>query len=113
MPMRWAAAFERSITRPFMNGPRSLMRTTTDLPFFGLVTLSLVPNGRVLCAAVKLAGFMRSPFAVLEVNAYHDAVPQPEAAKAGEDIEKAAVSAAAVRIDFMCSGLTSGAKNVL
>ena len=106
MPMRCAAALDKSNTRPLMNGPRSFMRTTTDLPLFGLVTFNLVPNGKVLCAAVKLAGFMRSPLAVMEVNAYQEAVPQPEAANAVVDNETAKTHAAENKKDFMGSGLT-------
>jgi hypothetical protein len=103
MPILLAAAFDKSNTRPLMNGPRSLMRTTTDLPLFGLVTFSLVPNGKVLCAAVSLAGFMRSPDAVLDVSAYQDAEPQP--ANAGAEKDKDAAIAADKMIYFMSSGL--------
>lgn len=63
------------MTRPLMNGPRSLMRTMTLLPFFLLVTRTLVPKGRLRCAAVMADGFMRSPEAVFEVSAYQDAPP--------------------------------------
>lgn len=35
-----------------MSGPRLLMRTMTDLPFFKLVTRAMVLHGSVLCAAV-------------------------------------------------------------
>ena len=73
-PSSVAAALERSITRPLMNGPRSLMRTTTDLPLCRLTTVHVVPNGKVRCAAVISAGFMRSPDAVCEVSAYQDAL---------------------------------------
>ena len=38
MPSRAAAAYERSMMRPSWKGPRSLMRTTTDLPFSRWVT---------------------------------------------------------------------------
>jgi len=49
-PIARAAPLDRSSTRPRMNGPRSLMVTTTlRSPW---VTLSLVPNGRVRWAAV-------------------------------------------------------------
>src|SRR3954451_16704516 len=41
MPTVSAAAFERSITRPWAYGPRSLMRTTTDWPVRSLVTRTL------------------------------------------------------------------------
>src|SRR3954465_12452994 len=63
MPTVSAAAFERSITRPWAYGPRSLMRTTTDLPVRSLVTRTLVPNGRVLWAAVRSLGLNVSPLA--------------------------------------------------
>ena len=53
MPTASAAAFERSMTRAWAYGPRSLMRTTTDLPVRSFVTRTSVPNGRVLCAAVR------------------------------------------------------------
>ena len=54
----------RSRTRPRMNGPRSLMRTTTVLPLRLLVTATLVPNLRLRCAAVRWLAFIRSPDAV-------------------------------------------------
>ena len=62
--------------RPRINGPRSLIRTTTLLPFLLLITLILLPNGKLRCAAVIAEGFMRSPFAVFECSAYQDALPQ-------------------------------------
>ena len=74
-PSSFAAAFDRSSTRPLTKGPRSLIRTTTDAPFFWLVTLSFVPKGSVRCAAVRAAGFMGSPDAVWEESAYQDAPP--------------------------------------
>ena len=40
-----AALVERSIARPRMNGPRSAMRTITELPFDMFVTRTRVPNG--------------------------------------------------------------------
>ena len=64
MPTASAAAFERSITRPWAYGPRSLIRTTTDLPVCSFVTRTLVPNGRVLWAAVRSWVLNRSPLAV-------------------------------------------------
>jgi len=54
-PMARAAAGEMSSTRPSWVGARSLMRTVTDLLFLVFVTLTWVPNGRVLCAAVSLS----------------------------------------------------------
>jgi hypothetical protein len=64
MPIAFAAALERSITRPCTNGPRSLIRTTTARPVRPLVTRTLVPNGRLLWAAVSALVLKRSPFAV-------------------------------------------------
>src|SRR5690606_40722983 len=72
-PSLRAAARERSSTRPLMNGPRSLMRTVTELPLRTLVTLSTDPKGRWRCAAVSASGFIRSPEAVFDVSAYQDA----------------------------------------
>lgn len=66
MPIWPAAAFDRSMIRPLTNGPRSLIRTTTDLPVRELVTFTLVPKGRLRCAAVIFAGFIISPDAVFE-----------------------------------------------
>lgn len=43
---------ERSITRPVMNGPRSLTRQTTLSPLSLRVTLTMVPNGSVRWAQV-------------------------------------------------------------
>jgi hypothetical protein len=63
--------------RPRTNGPRSLMVTTTDLPFLLLVTRTLVPNGNERCAAVKAFGLRRPPLATLlplDVE-YTDAIP--------------------------------------
>src|ERR1044072_8036036 len=75
IPSLRAAAFVRSITRPPTKGPRSLMRTTTDLPVFKFSTLTFVPNGNERCAAVIAPGSQRSPDAVLLVRVYHDARP--------------------------------------
>ena len=61
-PITRAAPVDRSSTRPRMNGPRSLMVTTTlRSPW---VTRSLVPNGRLRWAAVMALAFMRWPEAV-------------------------------------------------
>jgi hypothetical protein len=38
MPMRCAAAYDRSMMRSLRNGPRSFTRTTTLLPVATLVT---------------------------------------------------------------------------
>jgi hypothetical protein len=42
----------RSMIRPSTNGPRSLIRTWTCLPFARFVTVTMVPRGIVRCAAV-------------------------------------------------------------
>ena len=55
-PICRAAPCDRSSERPRTNGPRSLIRTTTDLPVSGLVTLTCEPNGKVLDAAVSPSG---------------------------------------------------------
>lgn len=74
------------------------MRTTTALPLRALVTFTLVPKRSERCAAVSVAGFMRSPEAVLEFSAYHEAPPQPVPALAssGAMMEQAAIVAAAI-----------------
>ena len=82
-----AAALERSIILPRMNGPRSLILTMTLLPFRRLVTRTFVPNRKLRCAAVIAEGFMRSPEAVLEVNAYQEALPHCEFAWTVEETE--------------------------
>ncbi len=55
-----AARCERSITRPGLNGPRSLMRTTTLSPLSTLVTRTRVPKGSVRWGGrhiVRIEGF--------------------------------------------------------
>src|SRR5665213_1841963 len=49
----WAAANERSRTRPLLNGPRSLTVTYTLRWLFGSVTRRRVPKGSVRWAAVN------------------------------------------------------------
>src|ERR1041384_2826252 len=63
IPIARAPAGVRSITRPRTNGPRSLIRTTTDLLFRVLVTRTMVPNGSLRCAAVSAPDETRSPLA--------------------------------------------------
>ena len=48
------ARFDKSISLDFTNGPLSVISTTTDFPFFSLVTFTFVPKGSFLCAAVYL-----------------------------------------------------------
>src|SRR6218665_1685197 len=96
MPMFWAAALDRSRTRPRMNGPRSLMRTTTLRPLLRLVTFTLVPNRSERWAAVRSLAFMRSPEAVFEPSAYHEAPPHPAAWASATNADEQAKTAAAV-----------------
>jgi hypothetical protein len=63
-PSARAVAGIRSMMRPRVNGPRSLIRTTTDFPFARFVTRTLVPNGMERCAAVMPPGSACSPLAV-------------------------------------------------
>ena len=49
----WKAAVDRSRQRPTTYGPRSLIRTTTDLPVAASVTCTRVLNGKVRCAGEK------------------------------------------------------------
>src|SRR5688572_16954635 len=51
------------------------MRTTTLRPFARFSTLTFVPKGNVRCAAVSACGSQRSPEAVFDVSAYHEARP--------------------------------------
>src|SRR5579862_3539863 len=46
-PICLAAPCDRSSDRPWTNGPRSLIRTTTDLPVSGFITLTCDPSGSV------------------------------------------------------------------
>lgn len=64
--------------RPPANGPRSLMRTSTDRPLSRLVTRTQVPNGSVRWAAVIWPMSYTSPLAVRRPWygwPYHDASP--------------------------------------
>src|SRR6266508_6629960 len=64
MPMRRAAASDRSAIRPDTNGPRSFTTTSTLRWLSRLVTRTRVPNGSVRCAMVSAAGSNGSPLAV-------------------------------------------------
>jgi len=59
-----AAAIERSMILAATKGPRSLIRTVTRRLFCLLVTVTIVPKGRVGWAAVKSAMLKSSPEAV-------------------------------------------------
>jgi len=72
------AAAERSNIRCRTYGPRSFTRTLTTLPVDRFVTLTTVPRGKVLCAAVNWWGLKCSPLAVGRPSfsrPYHDAKP--------------------------------------
>ena len=78
IPTRRAAVYDRSMIRPRIYGPRSLIRTTIDWPVFRLVTRTHEPKGRVLWAAVIAYWLYRSPFAVSRpwnFGPYHEARP--------------------------------------
>ncbi len=76
IPMLSAAALDRSMMRPPMNGPRSLIRTTTERPLVRFSTSTLVPNGSDRCAAVSSLGSIFSPFAVILAGSeYQEAWP--------------------------------------
>jgi hypothetical protein len=65
IPISSAARFERSRPRPRTPGPpRSLIRTFTERPVAGLVTITEEPIGKVREAAVKASGSYGSPLAV-------------------------------------------------
>ena len=49
----WKAFLLKSIVLPFTNGPLSFILTTTDFPLVLFTTFTLVPNGKLLCAAVN------------------------------------------------------------
>lgn len=63
-PSARAPAGVRSMIRPRMNGPRSLIVTTTVFPLLRFVTFTLLPKGKKRCAAVKVWLLMRAPLAV-------------------------------------------------
>ena len=58
------AFLERSMVLPETNGPRSVMVTMMLSSFFRLVTLTFVPKGSVLWAAVSFLLLKTEPFAV-------------------------------------------------
>ena len=55
-PTFFAAPRLRSMIRLLMKGPRSFIRTMTDLPVLTTITRTFVPNGRLRCAAVRPFG---------------------------------------------------------
>src|ERR1700730_6850352 len=64
IPIFSAARLDRSRLRPRTYGPRSLIRTFTELPVTGLVTTTEEPIGKVRDAAVKSLGWWGAPLAV-------------------------------------------------
>ena len=64
MPRTLAAARETSMIRPFAKGPRSFIRTSTDFPLARLVSFTMLPHGRLRCAAVNFFWSKTSPLAV-------------------------------------------------
>ena len=85
-PIARAPAGVKSIIRPRIKGPRSLMRTTTDRPVRIFVTCTLVPKGNLRCAAVNPDAGAYSPLAVLP-PLYTDAIPVWGSAITGEENE--------------------------
>src|ERR1700730_12358172 len=76
-PIARAAPRERSMSRPRVNGPRSLMITTTEAPVRGLVTITLVPNGNRLCAAAGPLVRKARPPAIVRPGLYCAAAIDP------------------------------------
>jgi len=64
-PRRSAAFHDTSIRRCPKWGPRSLIRSRIFLRLLRLVTLTVVPKGKVGCAAVRPLESYTSPFAVV------------------------------------------------
>jgi hypothetical protein len=78
MSIASAAPRDRSMMRSGLNGPRSVIRTSTLRPLVTFVTRTRVPNGSVRWAAVNWAGSNTSPLAVrrpANPGPYHDARP--------------------------------------
>lgn len=77
IPICIAAPIDKSISRPFTKGPRSLILTTTDFFVRRFVTLTFVPKGSVRCAAVNACLSNFSPLAVIFPCLYHEATQGP------------------------------------
>src|SRR5580704_1138109 len=65
------------MSRPRVNGPRSLIFTIVAAPVRGFVTFTRVPNGSFLCAAVRPSGRNGSPLAVPKPELYWVAFIKP------------------------------------
>ena len=76
-PIARAAARDKSMSRPRVNGPRSLITTMVEAPVRGFVTFTRVPNGSFLCAAVKPSGRNGWPLAVRAPELYWVAFIEP------------------------------------
>src|SRR5918996_472026 len=77
-----------------------MIRTTTDWPFPAWVTRTLVPKGRLGCAAVVPMGSKRSPLAVRVPILYQEAIPRdltsdPASAVSGRNQHRSAAPTAA------------------
>ena len=69
-PIARAAPCDKSMSRPRVNGPRSLIVTIVETPVRGFVTFTRVPNGNVLCAAVRSSGRNSWPLVVRALELY-------------------------------------------
>jgi hypothetical protein len=76
-PIARAAPRDKSMSRPRVNGPRSLIVTTVEAPVRGFVSFTRVPNGSFLCAAVRPSGRNAWPLAVPEPTLYWVAFIDP------------------------------------
>jgi hypothetical protein len=76
-PIARAAPWDKSMSRPRVNGPRSLITTTVEAPVRGFVSFTRVPNGNVLWAAVRPPDRNGWPLAVPEPELYWVAFIEP------------------------------------
>lgn len=118
MPRTLAAARETSMIRPFSKGPRSFIRTSTDFPLARLVSFTMLPHGRLRCAAVNFFWSKTSPLAVRFpwcFFPYHEARPASTIV-GGEDagnVARGEVSRVAGEMGMMAAdGLSSGGVSV-
>src|SRR5579864_452317 len=74
---RTRGSWDKSMSRPRVNGPRSLIVTTVEAPVRGFVSFTRVPNGSFLCAAVRPSGRNAWPLAVPEPALYCVALIEP------------------------------------
>jgi len=76
-PIARAAPRDKSMSRPRVNGPRSLITTIVEAPVRGFVTFTRVPNGSFLCAAVRPSERNGWPLAVPRLELYWVAFIEP------------------------------------